>query len=125
MILTSMPTVENNIVLGLTGSVGSRCSTMAKALQDMGFRVYSLSKLVKKVWEDRNPGKQAEKDAKRCELQDLGNELRKTNKNNGYLAIETIKKADAEEAKSEKIVFDNIRHTGEIKALRQRYPDFI
>jgi deoxycytidylate deaminase len=119
-----MPTVENNIVLGLTGSVGSGCSTLAKALDDMGFIVHSLSDIVKKVWEDRNPGKQAEKDAKRSELQDIGNELRKTSKLNGYLAIETIKKAEEKEEKSKGLVFDSIRHTAEIKVLRQKYPDF-
>lgn len=120
-----MPTVENDLVLGLTGSVGSGCSTLAKALHEMGFTVYSLSDIVKKVWEERNPGKQAEKDAKRQELQDIGNELRKTTHNNGYLAVETIKIADQKTEWPKKIVFDSIRHTAEIKALRHKYPDFI
>jgi deoxycytidylate deaminase len=125
MTRSNLPTVEHDLVLGLTGSFGSGCTSLAKALHEMGFTVYSLSDIIKKEWENRNPGKQAEKDAKRSELQDIGNKLRETTKKNDYLAIETIKEAEKKTEDSKRLVFDSIRHTAEIKALLHRYPDFI
>jgi deoxycytidylate deaminase len=118
-----MTTPKRNLVFGLTGSVGSGCTTLSMAFEKMGFTVFSLSDIVKKEWESRNPGKQAEEHAKKFELQDVGNELRKTNEND-YLALEIIKEVEKKDQEPKNLVFDSIRHTGEIDSLRNKYANF-
>ncbi|MDH5779751.1 MAG: deaminase [Candidatus Bathyarchaeota archaeon] len=111
---------RNGLVVGLTGSFGSGCTKLSESLHSLGFTVFSLSGVVKKEWENRNPGKKAEEDAKRFELQDIGDELRDTHVND-YLAQETIK----ETKEMNLLVFDSIRHTAEISTLRRKFNDFI
>jgi dephospho-CoA kinase len=42
----------NRIIIGLTGSFGSGCSTLGAALADIGFKVISLSKPVHDIWKE-------------------------------------------------------------------------
>ncbi len=62
---------DKSIVIGLTGSFGSGCTTAAKHLKDKGFLYYSLSGWIKKICKSRKllPT--------RRNLQDIGDELRK------------------------------------------------
>lgn len=107
------------LVLGLTGSFGSGCTTLMEALKDLGFKDFSLSKYVKKEWENRNP----QKPAPRSELQKIGNELRERY-GVDYLAKKAIEEAkDAIETKSP-LVFNSIRNLGEVEMLRNSFPDF-
>lgn len=110
------------LVVGLTGSIGSGCSTLGIALSKMGFDLFSLSDVVKSEWENRNPGKKAGELARKSELQDIGNELRKTH-GDDFLALKTIEEA-VKKSEEHDLVFDSIRHTGEIDALRSKYPSF-
>jgi len=118
-----MSAPDRTLTMGLTGSFGSGCTTLSMALQKMDFAVFSLSDIVKREWENRHPTYKAEKDAKRFELQNLGNELRETH-GNDYLAQESIKQAE-KIGERNRLVFDSIRHTAEIKALRRKFSDFI
>lgn len=111
------------LVVGLTGSIGSGCSTLGISLNKLGFEVLSLSDIVKNEWENQNPGKRAEDQAKKFELQDIGNKFRETHGDN-YLALETIKQAEKKTNEPD-LVFDSIRHTGEVDSLRNKYPNFI
>lgn len=112
--------IKKRLVLGLTGSFGSGCTTLKKSLEKLGFSSFSLSKYVKDEWEKKT-GKKIAK-AKRPELQDMGNELRKNYKVN-YLARLAIKEAKSK-AKGKDLVFDNIRNLGEVKHLRRVYQNF-
>lgn len=117
-----MAICKGALLLGLTGSFGSGCTTLGKALKELGFRYYSLSDLVKEKWKQLNPGKSLE-EASREELQTVGNNLR-TQHGNDYLAIATLKRAKESSGRISRAVFDSIRNTAEIKAFRESYPNF-
>jgi len=112
--------VGGKIVIGLTGSFGSGCSTLSKALVDKKFKAVSLSNIVHKKWQEQNPGKPPES-ATRTQLQDIGNNLRKEKGNNAFLAENAIKEASFRKKNEHMLVFDSIRHPEEIVALRKKF----
>jgi dephospho-CoA kinase len=118
--------IEKNstIIIGLTGSFGSGCSTLAKALEELGFKRFSLSKIVKEEWQNKNKNKNIDS-APRFELQNIGNNLRKRY---GYdfLAKEISNRANqtVKGKKEKRVVFDSIRNTDEIRWLRDNNPNF-
>ena len=69
-----------NFVIGLTGSLGSGCSTLSRALESKGFKRISLSDPIKAKFRELHPGKELTKDSFgedwRAELQDIGNKGR-------------------------------------------------
>ena len=113
----------NRIVIGLTGSFGSGCSTLRDGLVDTGFRPITLSKVVHDIWEQQNPSKSPESKT-RQELQSIGNELRKE-KGNSYLADIALKEVAFPKVKEDKLVFDSIRHTEEVEVFRRSFHNFI
>lgn len=118
-----MSTYKGTLIVGLTGSFGSGCTTLCKSLEKMGFKSFSLSNIVKKIWEEQNPGKTVDKDAKRSELQDVGNEIRRT-KGYSYLAETAISDAVEKTSGEIPLVFDSIRHTDEVEQFRNTFADF-
>ena len=102
----------NHIPLGVTGSFGSGCSTLAQALTEVGYRKVSLSQGVRKKWQEIHPDRTT---TSRKELQDLGNELRKTNKAS-FLAEMAVTEA-LTAGEGQPIVFDGIRNLGEAQCL--------
>jgi len=146
-----MPIKKDAPVIGLTGSFGSGCTSLMEVLEaskfegkekEFTFKGFSLSDFVKEKWLEQNwnkfnPNKPLEsateqecKDtlgkAKRCELQDVGNMIRK---NEGYdkLAKLAIEKGDKETLSIKEeisLVFDSVRNTAEIKTLREKFPNF-
>jgi deoxycytidylate deaminase/dephospho-CoA kinase len=101
-------------VIGLTGPFGSGCSQAAKYLEhERGFKLVKLSAVLNDVWEQQNPGKGK---APRCDLQALGDKLRK-DKGNQVLAEMAIPNV----GQAEKIVVDGIRNLGEIDWLRLEF----
>jgi deoxycytidylate deaminase len=84
--------IESSIIIGLTGSFGSGCSTLATALEDIGFKCFSLSDIVRDEWKRRYPNIDVDL-ASRCELQDIGNELREKN-GDFFLAREIFNQAE-------------------------------
>jgi len=127
-----MKNAPKNFVIGLTGSLGSGCTTVSKALKAKGFARMSLSTPIKERFKKLHPGEEPTKDSFgedwRAELQDIGNRGRKgeflgTSETNGNhndywldLALKGIGDGD--------IVIDGIRNTGEIETLRKRFTDF-
>jgi dephospho-CoA kinase len=114
---------KSTLIIGLTGSFGSGCSTLAKALKELGFKYFSLSDIVKEEWQNKNKNKNVDS-APRYQLQEIGNNLRKRY---GYdfLAKETSNRANQTvKGKEELIVFDSIRNTAEIRWLRNNNPNF-
>lgn len=108
------------LVVGLTGSFGSGCTTMAEALKKKhDFAGYHLSSPIRTVWDEKNTLKGAT--PKRTELQDIGNEMRKKDGN------ETLAKAIATEidkAAVERAVVDGIKNEAEVQYFRSHYPSF-
>ena len=108
---------DMHLVVGLTGSFGSGCSTVAELLRGNGdYHVEALSTPLKEEAKKRNL------EPERHTLQALGNELRER-RGNGFLALEAA--AAARKAGRDKHwVLDGIRNPGEIEALRSEFPNF-
>ena len=114
----NVPSLSSVLAVGLTGSFGSGCSTLATVLSaSHGFRSFSLSAKVKFQWQNQNPGVQPD----RGKLQDMGNRLA-SEKGTDYLAKCAVREASRSGANN--VVFDSIKREGEIKYLRDRYPRF-
>ena len=129
-----MTDTPKKFVIGLTGSLGSGCSTLSRALETKGFKRISLSDPIKEKFRELNPGKELTKESFgedwRAELQDIGNKGRQgeyiessveSNGSNHYnywvdLALKSVNGSDND------IVIDGIRNSGEVEALRDRYP---
>lgn len=111
------------IVIGVTGSFGSGCTTLTGVLEKyFDFKPYSLSHILREEWSKQHEGKPAE-DASRSELQDFGNKLRKE-KSLSILAEMAYEKVCHEGNKDKNLVFDSIRNPAEIKYLRSKFPNF-
>ncbi len=118
-----MRIADDALVIGISGSFGSGCSTLSESLKDKGFERVSLSDFVREEWLNKNPGKQIT-DANRGELQDTGNELRKVN-GNTYLASKALAQiAEKQENTTNKVVIDSIRHPEEAKFFRKKFHNF-
>lgn len=125
---------SKNLILGLTGSLGSGCTTLSEALADKGFKRVSISSLIKDKFRELHPGKEPTQASYgpdwRAELQDIGNRGRRGefnpdyNDGNNSLAywVELLLK-DAKPEETD-IVIDGIRNTGEVEWLRNHYPNF-
>jgi len=132
----NMTGTPKNFVIGLTGSLGSGCTTLSKALESKGFKRISLSDPIKDKFRQLNPGKEPTKESFgedwRAELQDIGNKGRQgkynegtaesngSNHNNYWvnLALESVNDSECD------IVIDGIRNIGEVEALRGKYTQF-
>jgi len=110
-------TRDMQLVIGLTGSFGSGCSTVAGLLQKTGdYHVEALSTPIKEAAKKR--GLPLERRA----LQELGNELREQ-RGNGFVALQAAKAAK-KAAPKKHWVLDGIRNPGEIEVLRSEFPNF-
>ena len=110
------------LIIGITGSFGSGCSTLSEALRDKGFERVSLSDFVREKWLVDNPGKSVD-DGTRSELQNIGNKLRADN-GNTYLAEKALTPIAEKSEICEKIVIDSIKHIDEASFFRMRYHNF-
>lgn len=110
------------IGIGVTGSFGSGCTTLAKVIRDAyEFKFYSLSDTLREEWDKCHPEKPS-KEALKHELQQFGNELRQ--KRITYLAEKTFKKVRKDKNEKKSLVFDSIRNPAEIAYLKNRIPNF-
>lgn len=113
--------VRSNVVIGLTGPVGSGCSTMATLLEKEGYRIYKVSDLIKKDMQDS--GISIPEDAKRRSgFQDYGNLKRGIKLD--YWVERLCECMQKDGVTGEKVAVDGIRNPAEIKALRIRFPEF-
>jgi deoxycytidylate deaminase len=108
------------LVIGLTGSFGSGCSTVTETLSErFGFKRFSMSSPIRDVWASGNHGADRTR-APRAELQATGNEGRQTN-GLDYWARQVANAVPEREAL---VVIDSIRNEGEVEFLRSRFPNF-
>lgn len=117
---------NKQLVLGLTGSFGSGCSTLFKVLtKNFEFKGFRLTDAIEEEWKKRNPGRDV-KEATREEKQNIGNEMRtrepQRNMTLAYIAYETAQKAG--QIGNPFLVFDSIRNTGEVEFFRTAFPNF-
>lgn len=132
---------KDRLIIGLTGSIGSGCSTAARRLNEilkgkvykivndyldqpleLKNEAYRMSELIKEKAIEKNIAPPFERKL----LQEIGNKLRQ--KDTSSLAIEIIKRIDkVEEKAGEKgslpLVIDGIRNVGEIAEFR-KYSNF-
>lgn len=110
-------TRRDRLVIGLTGSFGSGCSTVAGILTDKhGFHSEGLSGAIRE-----EAKKHGERQDRRV-LQDLGDELRKRH-GTGWLATQAARAAQ-KSARESAWVLDGIRNLGEVSWLRSQFPNF-
>lgn len=123
---------QNKFVLGLTGSVGSGCTTLSEVLEDCGFCRVSLSTLIKKKFREihgKEPTRESFGSNWRYELQNIGNRGRRGEFENsslqqdakGYWVHATLDGVDPDRGN---IVIDGIRNMGEVRILREMIPWF-
>lgn len=121
-----MPLDRNGLILGVTGSFGSGCSTLAKALGGFNYQRVSISAEVRSELQARRAkGEDTQPSTKgqdRKLLQDIGNELRKK-LGADYWVKEAIRKAD--ENLNGLAIFDGIRNSKELECLRNTFPNFL
>jgi dCMP deaminase len=121
-----MTEANEQLVLGLTGSFGSGCSTLVEVLiGNHEFVGFCLSDPINEEWLKSHPGRDI-KEATREEKQAIGNEMRTRkphlNKTLAFMAYETAKTAG--KINSPFLVFDSIRNTAEVEFFRTVFPNF-
>jgi len=102
-------------VIGFVGAFGSGCSTAAELLsRRIGFKHIKLSGPVRREWKKKH-----KRTPLRRELQDLGNELRKSHRDPGHLVLEARKMFSKDT--DQDLIFDGIRNRGEVEALKMHF----
>ena len=118
-----------NMVIGLTGPVGSGCSTMAELLAgEFGLKPYKISHEIRYELEP-NPSKW--KDKKYCrgwreEQQQHGNLRRQETKDSGYRywLDKVLDRIDGDDVGDNPIVIDGLRNVHAVEAFRQEFHNF-
>ena len=116
---------DRRIAVGLTGQFGAGCSTVAKFLEEIGFRNYTLSNYVEASLQSRLGAMEYQKltrKQRRQALQDEGNRLREPDA--AYLAKEVLSDIEKDKSADQDIVVDSIRNHAEVNHLRDSLPRF-
>ncbi|MCA9469848.1 MAG: hypothetical protein KC643_30990 [Nitrospira sp.] len=117
----------NGQILGVTGSFGSGCSTLALALEGFGYKRISLSSEVRTEFQISQGEKKTEKTISKGDdrrlLQDFGNRQRLEN-GSDYWAKKAVGTAQ-KTFQSGLPVFDGIRNSKELEFLRNTFPNFL
>lgn len=117
---------RDSLMLGVTGSFGSGCTTLAEALAGFGYKRVSLSAAVRDHFAELHsqtlPSGELSSPTK-SQLQDIGNELRRK-EGPDVLARRAVSTADALPEDS-LVVFDGIRNAAEVDYLRHTFPNFV
>lgn len=114
-------------ILGITGSFGSGCSTLALALEEFDYKRVSLSSEVRNEFQLSQGQQRGEKpktkgDDRRL-LQDFGNKQR-LEKGSDYWARKAVDTAN-QTIQNGLPVFDGIRNSKELEFLRNTFPNFL
>lgn len=112
----------SNLVIGLTGPVGSGCSSMAAVLQSLNFRFYRLSEEIRDEMKAKGCLPRRRNRDYRKRLQDYGNQRRGGDL--AYWVNKLLERVQREDVGNSPIVIDGIRNFGEVQRLRHAYPNF-
>ncbi len=96
------------MIIGLTGTMGSGKGEVVKYLKSKGFEHYVYSDILREIAKDRSI------EPTRANLQKLGTDIKKEERNKGILSKRLLKKI-----KTDKAVVDGIRNRDEIIELRK------
>ena len=102
------------MIIGLTGTMASGKGEVVVYLKSKGFEHYVYSDILKDIAKQRNI------EPTRANLQRLGNDIKKENKNLGILSNKMLKKI-----KTDKSVVDGVRNADEIRELKKRKDVYI
>ena len=109
-----MSLASDAIVIGVTGAFGSGCSTAAQLLnRQQGFQRVKLSDIIR---HDDRLGN----DPSRQQLQAMGNRIREE-EDPAVLVRRALRDLERELRTHRRIVFDGIRNSGEVIALRDAF----
>ncbi len=103
------------MIIGLTGPMASGKTTVVDALKKQGFKLVTLSDIVREECENLDV------EEKRENLMNVGQMLRRKN-GPGFLGERALRKIEA--SQGDKWVVDGIRNPTEVEELR-KHPDFI
>jgi len=122
---------KEKFIIGLTGSVGSGCTTLSNVLAECKFQRISISDLIKNKFRElheKEPNKDSYGPNWRYELQTIGNRGRR-GEFAGSSSEEDVKAYWVKQAIDQinkkvnnDIVIDGIRNMGEVEYLRHKYP---
>lgn len=112
----------SNLVIGLTGPVGSGCSSMAGVLQNRSFRSYRLSDEIRNEMKAKGCRPRKRSKDYRKNLQDYGNQSRQVNL--AYWVNKLLERVRGGTVGEPPIVIDGIRNFGEVQRLRHEYLNF-
>jgi deoxycytidylate deaminase len=108
---------DRAVTIGLTAPFGAGCTTAAEILRErLAYTVARLSEPLAGEWHRDN-----NLPPTRTDLQDLGNRLRREQRNPGVLAEMAVSRLHESTESHTRIVLDGIRNTGEIEFLRERF----
>ena len=111
----------NSLIIGITGSFGSGCTTLANQLKiNFGFSGVSLSHEVRRIAVNR--GIVIDSPGSRTELQNIGDELRE-NEGNDYLAQLSEDRLAERFPNAERYCIDGIRNFSEVEYY-SKYKNF-
>jgi len=96
------------MIIGLTGTMGSGKGEVVKYLKQKGFEHYVYSDILREIAKNRNI------EPTRANLQKLGTDIKREEKNKGILSKKLLKKI-----KTDKAVVDGIRNRDEIIELKK------
>ena len=130
-----LPSRKGNLVIGLTGPVGSGCSTMVSRLSKIllsvsdkaapvNFRCYKISDEILEELEPNRDKWPAFKKSPlyREKLQNHGNKRRKETRD--YWVQKIVMRMDSDGVENGPVVIDGIRNTYEVEAFRRIYHSF-
>ena len=97
------------MIMGLTGTMSAGKGEVVKYLKSKGFEHYVYSDILKEIAEQRNI------EPTRENLQKLGNDIKKEERNLGILSKKIIEKIETDKA-----IADGVRNPDEIRELRKK-----
>jgi len=114
--------LNNKIIIGLTGSIGSGCTKIAKdfLVEKKKFHYVSLSDYIKQNVDKNDPNI--------LDYQDFGNKCRKNENEKDPLNLDFLPKQILKKHPklfvNDLVIIDSIRNPGEIEYYRRNYPNF-
>ena len=128
-----MSKFSDQFIIGLTGPIGSGCTTLSNGLASefYGYKRISVSNLIKNKFREIHGKEPTLKDYGpdwRAELQDIGNRGRAGEFADGKDPQKDYKSYWVEKAldtvQGDNLVIDGIRNIGEVEWLRKQFPQF-
>ena len=114
---------RSNLIIGLTGPLGSGCSEMYKVLEsEFSFKAFKFSDNIREECKAAGTLKDKGTQGWRKVLQDHGNQQRKSDK--AYWIKKIVESIDQADIGESNIVIDGFRNYSEVQEIRKIFPRF-